>query len=282
MTDYMLQANWPSCPPATAPVTKTVYIWLQQISTAMSSVQTRIRILEEENRTQAVQISNLNTELTELKSAAATNVAATSSTMTFTSMVQNNGKKSEAEMVSFTKMALELKERKKIENNLIISGLEESTSESDEDKIKDDQVKVEHILEKLGVNKNKCKRIARMRQRRRTQENEEEQTTVARPALLIVELKDSESKQTILARSRDLGKITEFRNVYINQDRKISERAYDRCLRETKKQRNSTLEHEETVNVITLKYKMENGKRWFWGIRNGNVVWVLHKDDRDI
>jgi len=249
-------------------VTKTVYTWLQQLSTAMTNTQTRIRILEDENRTQAVEIANLKTELTELKSAPVANVSSSSSTLTFASMVQNGGKKSEAEMVSLTKMALEMKEREKIENNFIISGHPESTSENDDEKTQEDQAKVKSIFETLCINVNRCKRIARMRQRKITQESEVEQPT--RPAL-----KDSESKQMILAKSPELCKNTEFKNVFINQDRTLSERAHKRFLRDTKKQRNSTLTHTETIDGVTLRYKMENGKRLFWGIRNGNVL-VLH------
>ncbi|RMZ97673.1 hypothetical protein BpHYR1_002801 [Brachionus plicatilis] len=278
MTDLI--QHWPTCPPAATLMAKTQHTWLQQLSSAMTTMQTRIRILEDENKSQAIELVSLRTEVNELNKKT-TETVTTTANVTFASMIQNNGKKSEADMVSFTKMAQEFKERERIENNVIISGLEESTNDNEEEKSEEDQRKVEAILETLGVNKTKCKRIARMKARRRVETVSEEQATATRPALIIVELKDKESKQVVLTKSRDLGRTTQFKHIYINQDRTLSERALERHLRETKKQRNSQLPEEITENGVTLRYKIENGKRWFWGIRNGNVVWVLHKDDRD-
>ncbi|RNA06768.1 RNA-directed DNA polymerase from mobile element jockey-like [Brachionus plicatilis] len=223
MEDYIPQANWPVCPPATASVTKTSYIWLQQISTAMSNIQTRVRLLEDENKSQAIELSNLRTELNELK-----NISPNSNIRKFVTKQRQ-------------------KKRSRYENNLIISGLVESTDVNEEEKVKEDQAKVEVKLETLGVNKTNCKRIAILKSKRLTQVKVDEQSTNTRPALLIVELKDNGSKQT-----------EEFRNVYINQDRTLSERAHERYLRETKKERNSQLTHLETVDGITLIYKMEN------------------------
>lgn len=219
--DYLKEQNWPMPDNRHSKTNKIHLVWLKQITAALNTIQTRVQILEEENKTQAITITQLKNEIIDLKATATVSTTSIPGQATFSSIVANNNKKSEAEMVMLTKVAQKFKERLKIENNIIISGLTESQLEDQEDRDKEDLTKVERMLEVLGVEKSKFKRSVRMRKRiRPTEANEETDTeTITRPGLMIVELKDSDTKHRILFNSRELAKQDELRNVYINQDR---------------------------------------------------------------
>ncbi|RNA19072.1 neurogenic locus notch -like protein [Brachionus plicatilis] len=283
--DYLNEANWATCPPATAAITQSHNSWLRYLSAKFNTLETRICLLETENRNQSIQIATLQKENDSLKHTTANNTNESSTVMnpnqTFASMLQGNNQKSESEMVMLTKVSQEFKRREKIENNIIISGLPEHESDNQDEKNRHDVTEVGKILEALGVDKTKCKRVARIRVRAQTTNTNNDSVNATRPAMMLVELKDNESKRLIITQSRVLARDNNYKNVYINQDRTITERIFDKQLREDKKDRNSKLEHVETVNNITLRYKKDaQGKRWFWGIRNDELVWVLHQDDR--
>ncbi|RNA07485.1 hypothetical protein BpHYR1_013431 [Brachionus plicatilis] len=172
---------------------------------------------------------------------------------TFANLVENSNRNNESDFVIFSKKAQEFKNRNKIENNIIISGVGECDSEVPDEKEKHDKEKVHQILNQIGITENKCKRIARIKPRT-VQESVE--NSPAKEAILLVELQDCEK----LLPNSNLTRFSETK----------------------KKERNSTLPHIETnVDGKTLRYKRDEvGNRWFWGIRNDTLVWVLHPDDR--
>jgi hypothetical protein len=100
--------------------------------------------------------------------------------------------------------------------------------------------------------------------------------------LIIVELADRDARQLALSNTNRLAQSNEFRKVFVNPDRTLSERTLVKKLREEKIARNNKLPFTEDVNDRVFKYgKFQDGKRWFWGIRGASLVKVIHKDDRN-
>lgn len=276
--------------------TKRHHDWIKSLSISFKLLQAKFTVLEiqikdqeskiekHENKIeeQKIEINEQKLLIDELKSSSQPERNSSVSKATFSSILQGNKKKTEAEMVMFTQVSNEFKERDRIEKNIIIYGVTESTSENLVERIAEDQNKVEKILEKLGVDKIKSKRVARLKPLNRPQQNENQTSTntIERPSLLMVEMVDIESKQLVLSKSRELFNNEEFKNVFVSQDRTVTERTLDKKLRDERKERNSKLPNVETINGISLRYKIENGKRWYWGIRGDRLVFVPHRDDR--
>lgn len=269
--------------------TKRHHDWIKSLSVSFKLLQAKFNILEIKNKDQESKIEEQNNkineqqqQINELKSLSQTERTSPAPRATFSSILQGN-KKTEAEMVMFTQVSHEFKEREKIEKNIIIYGVAESTCENADERNADDQDKVEKILETLGVDKSKSKRVARLKSRNKQQQTENQTSAITpeRPTMLIVEMTDIESKQMVLAKSRELFNNEEYKNVYVSQDRTATERTLDKKLRDERKERNSKLPHEEKIHGISLRYKLENGKRWYWGIRGDRLAFVLHRDDRN-
>ncbi|RNA19315.1 hypothetical protein BpHYR1_017970 [Brachionus plicatilis] len=136
---------------------------------------------------------------------------------------------------------------------------------------------VHQILDKICIAEEKYIRINRIKPRTA------QETNPVKNSKLVVELQDSESRNKALSRSRELYKSTQFKGIFLNKDKTLAERKLDKALRDKKKERNNDLPYIETdANGKTLRYKKgKNSKRWFWGIRNETLVWVLHPEDRD-
>lgn len=81
--------------------------------------------------------------------------------------------------------------------------------------------------------------------------------------------------------AKKLSQNENFKKIYINNDRTASERALDRELRAERKKRNELLPDEVTEDGKKLKYKIENSKKWYWGIRNDKLVCNHTNDRRD-
>jgi hypothetical protein len=285
---FLLEANWPKLPPATAEVGKNHHNWLGKISKCIQDLLHRVDILENENRTQKETIATLNTLVNSLKqqeedgqTTPQTRGYSNGPKASFASILKSDAKKNEADMVMITQVTQEFKEREKIERNLIVHGIDENDG-SEQENLRHDKSKIEGLLDFIGIDKTVCKRITRIKNRKspstNTPPNYQERP---KPGIIIIELSDKTHKKDILLAAKSL-QDSHLKNVYINPDKTPTERALDRKLREEKKSRNDILPHAETINGVTLKYEIVDGKRWFWGIRNDRLVRVLHKADRDI
>ncbi|RNA44688.1 hypothetical protein BpHYR1_002785 [Brachionus plicatilis] len=87
----------------------------------------------------------------------------------------------------------------------------------------------------------------------------------------------------MLRKSKTLRKNPYFKDVYVNEDLTPSQRVADRKLRQERDRKNSELLESKTLNGRTLKFKTcEDGKKRFWGIRNGELKLVLSNIDQEI
>lgn len=255
----LVEANWPSCPHQAADITKTHNSWLRQLCSKLKELEEKVNLLEKEN-------VNLKNELN--KKTNESNVNGIS----FSAMLEKKGPKNDAELMIMSKTANELNERKKIEKNIVICGCDETIDDDLEKRIEADKLKVEGILEAIGVDKRKCKKITRIATRRI---NTNEQ--IGKSNKIIVEMVDVESKKFVLKNAKSLSCSNEYKSVYINSDKTRAERELNKRLRIERNERNKHLPIEIIENGKTMKYKLINDKKFYWGIRNDELCLVEKK-----
>lgn len=118
---------------------------------------------------------------------------------TYCEMVSNK-RKTETDVVLLAKVHSELREKSRIERNIVISGLPESTGKDEDEIEKNETAVVEQLLEDLKISKEKVKRRARLRKRGAAVE------ASSKPSLLLIEFVDSCSQTTALTNAPDLKK----------------------------------------------------------------------------
>jgi len=183
----------------------------------------------------------------------------------------------ESEVVLLATVAREAKQRESIERNIIISGLPES-AEADETKRNHDERKVvEELLAVLKVEKEKIKRVKRIRNNGNVERTAN--AALAKPNIVLVELDSSATQSIAISNTRKLRNDDRFKHVFVNKDRTHSERVFEKKLREKRNALNNELEHTEEVHGRQRKFGTENGRRYFWDIRNGAVVRVFVKQN---
>jgi hypothetical protein len=136
----------------------------------------------------------------------------------FSSMLKKNSSSANIILASVAKENLE---KQKIFNNITISGLKEATSGDLNDKLEADRNLLTEVLAEVNVDYTKVKRFRRVISKQATD----------KPTLFIVELNDSESKETAIKNSRTLKDSEKFKEVFINKELTQSESAEERRLR---------------------------------------------------
>jgi hypothetical protein len=190
----------------------------------------------------------------------------TTPALTYASLVASSPKKSESDIVLLAKVHNELKEKKRIERNIVISGLPESTGK-DENEIKEKENEiVEEILTELNVSLESALRHTRLRRRgARPEEN-------AQPSLLLIELRSIDAQNVALANTRTLRDNPRFNKIYINPDKTFTERMSEAHLRNKRNELDSALPNVSNNGLIRYGIENENNKRFYYGIRVGHIV----------
>lgn len=182
----------------------------------------------------------------------------------FSDLVKENNKKTEADVVLLAKVHSELKEKSRIERNIVISGLQESTGNNDEEKETNEANLIDELLSELKVDKSKVKRKARLRKKDVAQNAE-------KPSLLLIEFVDSNSQTTALSNSTLLKNKAKFNRVYVNCDKTMAEREAEAKLRHKRNELNEKLPNGGENGVLRYGTR-DNNKRYYWGIRDGRLV----------
>jgi hypothetical protein len=196
--------------------------------------------------------------------------------LTFADLVKDKkqNKTNISQLVMTSKISNELNQKKKIENNIIISGIAESDQNNKDEKLKHDQAQVIELLQIMDQNLNETnvKRLTRLP--RRNKQNNQNQS----PELLLVEIDTVENKSLIMQKAKKLEESGNYENVYINNDKTEQERIVESKLRAERNERNSKLAHEIPDTDGRLRYNLYKQKKYFWGIRSGELRWVQVKE----
>ena len=170
--------------------------------------------------------------------------------------VWKNLKKNNEVLADITNaISVEKNKTEQLEKNLIIFGVANTMT--------DTQDIVKSIFDKLGKNNINIKNVSRFNTKK---------GTTSTP--IRVELDSVENKIEILKVARRLKNDEDFKEVYIHKDKTLLEREAEKKLIATRKELNGRL----TEGNGPLKHGTHNGKKFYWGIRNGEVVRIHIKD----
>ncbi|CAF0708880.1 unnamed protein product [Brachionus calyciflorus] len=235
MTDPIsLIDNWPSIGQGNhSDATKKHHEWLKSIAVTVKALKFRI---EEQDRL----LAEKDEEINQLKSNLTSSTSPTPSNFSYSNMVANNPKKTEAEIFILTRVHAELKEKSKIENNLIVSGLEEPDVQSDVDPAEQEKIIVENLFKELEVNGDKVKRFTRLRRKGGKKDEN-------KPDLLLIEFTD-QSKVKALSKAIKLRETSRFNKVFVNPDKTPAEREGEAKLRHRRNQLNQALPNKPKIN----------------------------------
>jgi hypothetical protein len=175
----------------------------------------------------------------------------------FSNLFENNGTKKgnketpcELRTNILNAVRIEQKEIESRDSNLIVLGVEMSSSIEDKDKLVDDENKMKEIFRNLSLDPDQIKKIYRF----------EKKGDSERPSAIKVTLKIKNYRLTVLKASKGLKKLELFKNIYINKDLTFSEREAEKKLISKRNEMNEELKGKE----VKVNY--------YCGIRNGVIV----------
>jgi hypothetical protein len=213
-------------------------------------------------------INELETEIAGLKSRAATNVTQrnnnSNNVLSFASVLRDSGnqKVSEALAVISSTMNREVLAKKRIEKNIIISGLPSSTNALEEES------QISNVLKEVGVSLDKVK------SHRRLLHSSTSISASTRPAAVIVEFKELADKLRAVRDAKKLRESISFRGIYINEDKTKDQRISEAAFRKERNERNRELEHHDSDG---RPFGLENGTKFVWAASSTGVRKVFIK-----
>lgn len=272
-----LVTKWPSLGSGKhSPWTRTFHEWFRAISIELAvlrsskeTAQRKLKTLEKENKEKDDQIWKLRKRVDELeKQPTFKPTQSNATTFLWTDMVAGN-KKNDAVSAMLAVVKTELKKEDRLLNNIVVSGLAETTDENA--KSEEDQ-KVQKLLNLLEIDASSVKRRTRLRK-------PGQNPNPLKPSLLLIEFKEQTTAEKAVANARRLVKSEEFKRVYVNRDKTEADRVAEANLRKERNERNKSLPHvmDESRG---LRYGIdEKKKKFYWAIRNGELARVIINEE---
>lgn len=257
------QANWPKTAAATNETSKQLIKWVGQLCLVVQGLREQINQTETENRTLKSEIETLKKNKQQNKN---------SPNFTFADLLKEKPEKSnEGQLVMLAKVSTELHNKKKIENNVIISGMPEAESNDLTTRENHDKTQIDKLLKELDsslsiVNAKNVKRL--------TKKNKIPNSP---PDLILIELDNNANQKLVVQNSKKLKQNENFKNVFINNDKTESERILESKLRAERNKRNSELTNEVEGSGGRQRFNIHNEKKYYWGIRSGELKWIQIK-----
>jgi len=91
---------------------------------------------------------------------------------------------------------------------------------------------------------------------------------------LLVKLDTIENQKIAVQNSKKLKEIQEYKTVYINIDKTENERILESKLRAERNKRNAELPNVVEDSEGRLRYNVYKEKKYYWGIRSGELKWI--------
>lgn len=270
---FLQEANWPKLPSANSEVGKNHHNWLSKISNCVKLLYQRVEALEMENSTQKFTIKTLSALVDSLSNQSNQPSQISSSfrpQLSWSKIVSGMAHKDDNAVAIMATLSTEMKKKKERANNVIVS-IPATTFDCEEGCEVD---YVQGLANRLGVPGSKVKKARKISRARDRTAN-----TINNRVLLVVEMESPGARADLIRSSRKLR--DDNSHIYINEDLTPSERITQRKLREERDSRNNLLPESETFNGRVLKFKTcTDGKKRFWGIRNGELKMITSLIDR--
>jgi hypothetical protein len=180
-----------------------------------------------------------------------------------------NWAKDKAGLVILSKVNKEISDKSKKESNIIISGCKvnlDNVANADRNKALLNAILPVVTAAEGKIDESQVKRVVQLKQ------NESNDSKI------LVEFKNKSDRDLVLKNRIKLAAIEMYKGkVFINPDLTASERATERDLRLKRKEKNDQLS--ETVANSNFKYgRTDDGKLFYWGIRDGALKKIIRKD----
>ena len=213
-----------------------------------------------------MKVNNLEIRVTELENNG--NRSPTAPTVVnYDNLYRTDKENVNSERITISKVVREIRNEEKRENNIVISGIAESTENGN------DEGQVDLILTELSLDRNAVKKQFRLKKKNANNGN----ASNDKPPLIIVEFKTNGDQMTALKNSRNLKRKDQFNGIYINADKTAVERMDEKVLRDERNKRNAKLPN-TLSETDGRRYTEKDGKKMYWGIRSGRLQWVEHKE----
>ena len=257
------ESKWPADPEPTA-TNATLVVQIRKQQAWIKGLVDAMRQIQLEN-------VNLKKEVDELKRKSVA-AQANATTLSWSKIAAGMAHKDENAVAIMATIATEMKRKEERVNNVIVAVPATSFPIAEGHELEFAK-KLAGEMELRETRVKKARRISRR--------TDGSNAATAGPVLLVVEMESTEAKLEILQKSKDLRKKEGYKDVYVNEDLTPSERIADRKLREERNRRNNELTETALVNGRTVKCKTgQDGKKRFWGIRNGELKLVLSTVER--
>lgn len=164
-------------------------------------------------------------------------------------------------------IAKENKSKNRIENNIVISGIEINLADNQTQKEKEDEEKVEQILGSLGLGKETIEKQSLIKLKDRINSTV---PTWKDSKMIRIEFKESKHKILALKNAKNLRTESELENYYVNPELTEIERSIEKQLRDERNKRNAALPNLEDNG--RLRYGIDNrDKKYYWVIRGSQL-----------
>ncbi|CAF0985378.1 unnamed protein product [Brachionus calyciflorus] len=122
-------------------------------------------------------------------------------------------------MTAFTN---EISNREKRKKNIVIVEVEESRETDEKITKKDEDDKINEILEKMIIDKNKVKSVTRINNK----------SNNGKPGPILMKIDSEESKFNVLKQTKELRDDEKYKNIFVNADLTPAERLEQKILRD--------------------------------------------------
>ena len=218
---------------------------IMKLSEMLKSALVRIEFLENE-------VSDVKGKCEKLEGAEKTKTVSMSES--WVTIASKNRKQTQDQITVINALTHEQAERKKRENNIIVSGVVPSTKETEEERKAEDESIVKEIIKKTGGLDAKLDVYIKRLQTNKLIEGKPSDIRIDSIRILVL-FNNIEDKMQVLRNSNKLKSESNFENVYLNHDRTSAEMQRDYELRTECRKRNN--ENKEAY--------------FFFGIR-GNLI----------
>jgi len=189
----------------------------------------------------------------------------------FSDVVKRKGQITTDEAFLLAGVAREQNDKERRLGNVVISGLPESNDSDATKREEHDRKSVEELVEFLQVEKKYVRKVRRVKSVRTATENAN-----SRPTIVIAYI--DMYAESVIKKARTLKQSERFKDVYVREDRTLAERIVDKKLRDECKAKNGVLESTFTVNGVQRKCGVENGKHFYYVVRDSTIKRFYIKD----
>ena len=235
--------------------TKNLDQWLFEVKTEMQKLREELNETKTENSKLIARIESLDKSKATLGgNENMTNERAWASII--------SGKKpSHNEQLYLGLVNREMQQKARIENNILITGIKEDSSDANAD-----STMVNKVLNALEIEPETVKTKRRIKRKFTTDRS----GNALKPyELIVVEFKDQSTQNKALLNSKKLKDVEGLKNIYINPEKTDSERQLEREKRLERNKRNDLLTHQVKEDPRQRYNIKQDGTMYYWGIRNG-------------